>query len=149
MTTGDGGQAGRTDVRGADFRHAILTAADMRMVDLRGAKLQGADMQGVRFEGALLERADLLDDDFSDYRLKAPALIEEWLRQSLEADVVGDAGMRELLKLLELALAANRAASKGGFWVKVMRRDPDRDYRNVIYRMEAYLDMLAMAGVEQ
>ena len=98
MATGDDGQIGRTNASGADFRGAILTAADMRMANLRGAKLQGADMQGVRFEGALLERTELLYDDFSDYRLKAPALIEEWLRQNLEAGVVEDSEMRALLR---------------------------------------------------
>ena len=149
MTANGDGREGRTDARGANFRSAILTGANMREVDLRGAKLQGADMQRVQFEGALLEGAELLEDDFSDYWLKAPALIEEWLRQNLEAGAVGDAEMRDLLERLERAMAANRGASKGGFWAKVMRRDPDGDYRNVIHRMEAYLDMLAAAGVEQ
>ena len=147
MTTGDDGQIGRTNASGADFRGAILTAADMRMADLRGAKLQGADMQGVRFEGALLERTELLYDDFSDYRLKAPALTEEWLRQNLEAGVVGDSEMRVLLRRLEQALEANRG-QRGGFWSRIPRRDPDGDYRNVVHRMEAHLDMLAIAGGE-
>ena len=148
MTTGDDGQIGRTNASGADFRGAILTAADMRRANLRGVKLQGADMQGVRFEGAILERTELLYDDFSDYRLKAPALIEEWLRQNLEAGVVGGSEMRALLKRLEEALEANRV-QPGGFWSWVPQRDPDKDYHNVVHRMDAHLDMLAIAGAEQ
>ena len=38
---------------------------------------------------------------------------------------------------------------RGGFWSRVARWDPDEDYRNVVHRMEAHQDMLAIVGAEQ
>ena len=146
---GDGGQIRRTRAVGTDFRHAVLTAADMRMADLRRAKLQGAEMQDVLFEGALLEGAELLHDDCSDYRLKDPGLIEEWIRQNLEAGFgLGDSGARAFLKRLQQAIAMESRVTRGGIWSWVPRRDPDSDYRKAIHRMEAYLDMLAIASIK-